>query len=213
MIEDIYLDWCHAPFNKNYIKRITQTIANALSEYPRTMVVRVDFHLPDYFDIDDSILCEPNLAQGLMSRMVESLNAKIEAFYRRKIKQGIKTYPCRARLIWVREVSELNKSHYHAALLFNKDTFKGLGRFNEGGTGLGSLIQDAWLSALRLSKETDVLHLAQFPKNPLYFLDINAGIEQFKDAYDSLTFRLSYMAKERTKRYSRSERSFGCSQY
>ncbi|MDR4898879.1 inovirus-type Gp2 protein [Yersinia kristensenii] len=36
---------------------------------------------------------------------------------------------------------------------------------------------------------------------------------EFMDKLDALTFRLSYMAKHRTKRYSCEERSFGCSQY
>ncbi|EMX2993797.1 inovirus-type Gp2 protein, partial [Escherichia coli] len=46
--------------------------------------------------------------------------------------------------------------------------------------------------------------------NPLYYLDVNNL--DYKTVYDKLTFRLSYFAKERTKSYSRDERSFGCSQ-
>ncbi|CQR23565.1 Protein of uncharacterised function (DUF3296) [Yersinia enterocolitica] len=52
--------------------------------------------------------------------------------------------------------------------------------------------------------------LARFPDNPLYYLDVNSA--GYREVYDQLTFRLSYFAKERTKLYSREERSFGCSQ-
>ncbi|EFO2591164.1 hypothetical protein B6P92_21330 [Escherichia coli] len=52
--------------------------------------------------------------------------------------------------------------------------------------------------------------MACFHDNPLYYLDVNAT--DYREVYDKLTFRLSYFAKERTKSYSRDERSFGCSQ-
>ncbi|MDD8173357.1 inovirus Gp2 family protein [Escherichia coli] len=52
--------------------------------------------------------------------------------------------------------------------------------------------------------------MACFHDNPLYYLDVNAT--DYRAVYDKLTFRLSYFAKERTKSYSRDERSFGCSQ-
>ncbi|MDI0637976.1 inovirus Gp2 family protein, partial [Escherichia coli] len=52
--------------------------------------------------------------------------------------------------------------------------------------------------------------LVHIPDNPLYYLDANAT--DYRAVYDKLTFRVSYFAKERTKLYSRDERSFGCSQ-
>lgn len=95
-------------------------------------------------------------------------------------------------------------------LFVNNDTFNGLGSYKEGGTGLASLIREAWLSALQLSHRPEHWTLARFPDNPLYYLDINS--HGYSEVYDQLTFRLSYFAKERTKSYSRQERSFGCSQ-
>lgn len=78
------------------------------------------------------------------------------------------------------------------------------------GTGLASLIREAWLSALQLGPYPEYRTLVHIPDNPLYYLDANAT--DYRAVYDKLTFRLSYFAKERTKSYSRDERSFGCSQ-
>ncbi|MIE73206.1 inovirus Gp2 family protein, partial [Salmonella enterica subsp. diarizonae] len=52
--------------------------------------------------------------------------------------------------------------------------------------------------------------LVHFADNPLAYLDLSKA--DFRDKLNALTFRLSYMAKHRTKRYSSTERSFGCSQ-
>lgn len=204
MSHEINIDKRHSPFNMSYLQRMLRVIANATAEHPRTMAVRVDLRLPD------DTLC---LRQNLIAHFIESLNAKIDARYKSKLKQGKRTYLTHLRYTWVREIGEINqRPHYHVVLFVNNDTFNGLGSYSVGGTGLGSLIQGAWLSALQQSYQPEYRTLVHFPQNPLYYLDINAGTEQFKDAYDSLTFRMSYMAKERTKLYSRSERSFGCSQ-
>jgi hypothetical protein len=202
MINNIRIDQSQAPFNETYLQRMINVINNAITEHPRTLAIRVDLRLPDD---------ECSVRQGLMSRFIESLDAKIEARYRSKQKQGKRIYPCHLRHAWVREVGEENRrSHYHVVLFVNKDTFSGLGRYDENGTGLASLIQAAWLSGLGLSNQSDYRTLVHFPENPLYYLDINA--EDYRTIYDRLTFRVSYFAKERTKSYCSEERSFGCSQ-
>ncbi|HHH1419503.1 TPA: inovirus Gp2 family protein [Yersinia enterocolitica] len=202
MFDNICLDRRHAPFNTTYLQRILRVINNATVEHTRTMAVRVDLRLPD-----DILITR----QGLISRFIESLDAKIAARYRSKVKQGKRTYPCHLRDAWVREVGEINqKSHYHIVLFVNNDTFNGLGSYDEEGTGLASLIREAWLSALQLGYGPEYRTLARFPANPLYYLDVNSA--GYREVYDQLTFRLSYFAKERTKSYCREERSFGCSQ-
>lgn len=202
MLDNICLDRRHAPFNTTYLQRILRVRENATAEHTRTMAVRVDLRLPDEILIN---------RQGLMSRFIESLDAKIAARYRSKLKQGKRTYPCHLRYAWVREVGEINqKSHYHMVLFVNNDTFNGLGSYGDDGTGLASLIREAWLSAIQLSQQPEYRKLVHFPDNPLYYLDVNSA--DYRDIYDQLTFRLSYFAKERTKDYNREERSFGCSQ-
>lgn len=87
MFDNICLDRRHAPFNTTYLQRILRVTNNATAEHARTMAVRV-LRLPDNMLIN---------RQGLISRFIESLDAKIAARYRSKLKQGKRTYPCHLR--------------------------------------------------------------------------------------------------------------------
>lgn len=50
--------------------------------------VRVDLHYPKIVDNGDNICCFPNLEPGVISRMRESLRAKLEADRARKKREG-----------------------------------------------------------------------------------------------------------------------------
>lgn len=205
------LDPSQHPFNVAYLPRIAQVLCNALQEHQQTTVIRVDLHLPEDGDVGDSIVGDADLSQGLLSRFIDSLKAQIVAYRRQKAREGKRCHRTSVRYIWVLEQPELGgKKHYHIALLVNTDTFNALGSYDELGKGLASLIQKAWLSAMRVRDWTEYRTLVHFADNALAFLDLNKP--DFRNKLDALTFRLSYMAKHRTKRYSSTERSFGCSQ-
>ncbi|ANG91352.1 inovirus Gp2 family protein [Citrobacter braakii] len=210
-IHPMVVDTKHKPFNQLYLNRIEGVICNALRDHSQTTVVRADLHLPEYGDVSDSILCNPDLSPGLMSRFIESLKEQIVFYQRQKAREGKRTHRCSVRYVWVLEQPELGgKKHYHLALFVNTDTFNCLGGYNEKGTGLASMTQNAWLSAMKLRDWPEYRTLVHFPDNPMAFLSLNSL--DFRKKLDALTFRLSYMAKHRTKRYSSTERSFGCSQ-
>nr|WP_105597210.1 inovirus-type Gp2 protein [Cronobacter sakazakii] len=71
-------------------------------------------------------------------------------------------------------------------------------------------MEEAWSSVLRLHYTPEYRTLVHFPDNPLNDLDSNT--DNSDTTYKSLTFRLSYLAKERRKIYNRHARSFECSQ-
>lgn len=205
------LDPSQHPFNVAYLSRIAQVLCNALQEHQQTTVIRVDLHLPEDGDVGDSITSDADLSQGLLSRFIDSLKAQIVAYLNQKAREGKRTHRCSVRYIWVLEQPELwGKKHYHIALFVNTNTFNTLGSYDEQGKGLASMILNAWLSAMDKRGWSEYLTLVHFPDNPLAFLERNKP--DFRDKLDALTFRLSYMAKHRTKRYSSTERSFGCSQ-
>ncbi len=159
----------------------------------------------------DSIVSDADLSPGLMSRFIDSLKAQIVAYRQRKAREGKRCHRSSVRYVWVMEQPELGgKKHYHMALFVNTDTFNTLGSYGAQGKGLASLVQNAWLSAMKKRDWPEYLTLVHFVYNPLVFLELNKS--EFLDKLDALTFRLSYMAKQRTKRYSSAERSFGCSQ-
>ncbi|EOI5999104.1 inovirus Gp2 family protein [Salmonella enterica] len=204
------LDNRHAPFNKRYLERMWMVLNNAINQHSRTLAVISILRLPEYRDIGDSISSIPDYNGNIMSRFIESLREKITAYQKRKAKQNIRVHHSELRYAWVREYESGKKPHYHIVSFFNHDTFNTLGHYRNESDNLGTLIADAWLSALSLSVFPEYQTLVHFPVNSLYFL--NATSEDFNDVYNRLTFRLSYFAKERSKIYSRDNRSFGCSQ-
>ncbi|HCH7903379.1 TPA: inovirus Gp2 family protein [Klebsiella oxytoca] len=210
MLNHLCLDRSQAPFNEKYLQAIINTMDNALMQHHRTLAVRVDLRLPEYRDIGDSISCTPNITRGLLSRFIRSAQSKIDAFQKRQAKQSKRINPCKLRYLWVKEIADASKPHFHVVLFVNKDIFRGLGDFLHTGDNLGSFIQDAWLSALGLEDYPEYRQLVHFPANPLYVLDINAA--NFQQACNALTFRISYFAKEHTKVYDAYERSIGYSQ-
>lgn len=213
-MNNIYpLNMSHAPFNTHYLHRLSNVIHNAVREHPRTTVIRIDLHVPDYKDTGDSISCIVDMNKGLMSRFIEALDARIQIFLKNKSKNGMRIYPCHLRYAWVKEIDKdkSDKPHWHVVLFLNKDAFLGLGDYTGNDYNVASMIQAAWLSALKLPSATEYLTLIHFPDKPCYHLNIN-NPPAYSESYNSLMYRLSYLAKERTKVYSSEERSFGCSQ-
>ncbi|ECJ4504146.1 inovirus Gp2 family protein [Salmonella enterica subsp. salamae] len=204
------LDNRHAPFNEHYLGRMWMVLNNAINQHSRTLAVIAILRLPEYRDIGDTISSIPDYNGNIMSRFIESLKEKITAYQNRKVRRNIRVHYSELRYAWVREYDQGGKPHYHIVLFFNHDTFNTLGHYRNQSDNLGTLIADAWLSALSLSVFPEYQTLVHFPGNSLYFL--NANSEGFDDVYNRLTFRLSYFAKERSKIYSRDNRSFGCSQ-
>ena len=205
------LDYSHGPLNDRYLDKFEHVINNALREHPRTLAVRVDLRLsPKWFNNDDMLSCHPNLSSDLMTRFIRSLMAKIESYRQRLQRQGKRAHPCTLRYYWVKESETLHYPHYHTVLFFNKDLFRRLGCFDSESRDLGSMIQEAWLSALGLKGQDEYRALVHFPDNSIYVLDRNQP--DFEVHYQALVFRASYLAKDRSKVYSALDRSIGCSQ-
>ncbi|MDI3323387.1 inovirus Gp2 family protein [Pontibacterium granulatum] len=208
----------YGPLNNHYQSRIEETIQYALSEYPRTLAIRVDLRLPDqvgslYGSSDDPLIASIRTDSAVISRFFASLNAQISADVQRKIVEGKRAYPCTLRYVWVREKNKQHKDHYHVVLLLNKDAYHTLGSYQSSGPNLANRIRKAWLSALGLYPDTEVGFfgsLVHFPENPYYILNVNDPA-QFNETYRNLIFRTSYLAKKETKHYDDGNRWFGCS--
>lgn len=196
--------------NYHYLDKLEFVLKNALSEYPRTFAIRIDLHLsPSWFN-NDMPSCAPNLSSDLMARFTRSLMAQIDSYRQQLTKHGKRAHPCKLRYYWVRERETSCSSHYHALLFVNKDLFWRLGSFNSENHTVSSMIQKAWLSALRLKGNDEYRALVHFPDNATYVLDRNQP--DFTDHYNAFVYRASYLAKERSKAYSASDRSIGYSQ-
>lgn len=202
----------YGTMNSNYVKRIQDTINKALAEYPRVMVLRVDLRLPD---IETGSY---NTDSGLITRVIVSLKAQIEANLLKKCNAGKRVHSCHVRHIWAREFNEYGKKHYHVALLFNREAYAFPGSYtSKGGEythNLAMMIMEAWVRALGLNSVVNhqqYYPLVEFPTNGYYHLSKNS--DDFSTQLSDVTTRVNYLAKDYSKDNSDGQRNFGCSQY
>ncbi|HCR0142546.1 TPA: inovirus Gp2 family protein [Klebsiella aerogenes] len=195
------------PLNSYYMNRITEISDKAIEAHSRTSVFTFVLRLPEYRDTGDSIACDPNLKAGLIERFTGALKSRIDAHQERRQREGYQVYPTDLRYVWVREVGQSGKSHYHVAVFVNKDTFNALGDYSKRDNNLGSYISGAWLSALGLLDFPEYRTLVSFSNAPHYLERLRQ--DRFVQQRRELLSHLGYFAKERTKQYSKEERSFG----
>ncbi|WP_270421860.1 inovirus Gp2 family protein [Citrobacter amalonaticus] len=189
------------------MNRITEISDKAIEAHAKTSVFTFVLRLPEYRDTGDSIACDPNLKAGLIERFTGALKSRIDAHQERRQRKGYQVYPTDLRYVWVREVGQSGKSHYHIAVFVNKDTFNTLGDYSKRDNNLGSYISDAWLSALGLFDFPEYRTLVSFTNAPHYLERLRQ--DRFEQQRRELLSHLGYFAKERTKQYSKEERSFG----
>lgn len=198
----------HYPLNRNYVKRIQDTLNKTLNEYSRVLVLRVDLRLPE-FDTDSY-----NSDSSLITRFIVSLKAQIEADLLKRKNAGKRIHPCRVRHIWAREFSRTGKKHYHVVLFLNREAYPYPGNYRsvngEYSHNLALMIMEAWVRTLGLNHQ-QYYSLVEFPANCYYHLSKNSAA--FTTEYEAVTTRINYLAKEYSKDYSDGQRSFGCSQY
>ncbi|MEZ9537871.1 inovirus Gp2 family protein [Shewanella sp. 10N.286.51.B8] len=191
---------------ENHLCSIQRVIGFSLEEHKRTLVVRVDLHLPVRPDCVDYPM---EFDTNVISRFMASLKAQVQADLLNKMKQGKRVHPCTVRYVWVKERHEALQDHYHVALFFNHDSYFNLGDYNQFGNNLSTKITTAWASALA-REAFQAAPLVHFPQDtPYYCLDMNAVT--FHQDYQSVFNRLSYLAKVDTKHYGDRSHSFGAS--
>jgi hypothetical protein len=198
--------------NPIYLDRLLSTMNASLAEHPRTYAMRVDLRLPDLTDCHDCLSRDEIVSYhlnrtNLMSRFIESLSAKVKAQGIRMRREGKRFYPCTVRYAWVKERDTAINEHYHLVLFFNKDRFHKSGSYKWEGS-LASMITSAWGSALGCDADNS-FHLVYFPESHGYYLNENSMA--FSQQYSDLFYRISYLAKKRTKHYGEGGRCFGCS--
>ncbi|MOA17559.1 hypothetical protein D3C78_1378230 [compost metagenome] len=140
-----------------------------------------------------------------ISRFLESFKAKIEHSRSMARRNNRYAHGCRVRYIWTREFTTEGRPHYHLAILLNKDAYNALGYFASEGRNIFNRLEEAWASALGLSRDT-VVGLVHIPESPVYY--IRRGDEQSQADF---FHRASYLCKAATKEYGDRQHSFGAS--
>lgn len=197
----------HGEHVLEYRIKIHRLLCAMTNRFPRVTAVRLDVHYPRIVDDGDNICCFHSLEPGVISRMRESLKAKLEADRARKQREGKRIYHCPLLIVWAKEYSKSGKCHYHMCLLFNKDAYYHLGDY-EREDNLRGMITGAWYSALKLHRD-DCPGLVTFPDNCRYVL--NSEDADFAEHYEALLTRLDYLTKLESKVFGEGDRNFGCS--
>ncbi|WP_337264563.1 MULTISPECIES: inovirus Gp2 family protein [unclassified Serratia (in: enterobacteria)] len=197
----------HGPLCKHYLDRLEHIIEKALECHHRILAVRVDLRLPDT-DID--IDTDAAIDSAMISRNMASLKAQIKADLNRKRKANKRVHPCILHYVWVKEINQEGKKHYHVLLLLNRDAYAFLGDYRKENGTLSSMICKAWISALRLEYPENK-SLVYFPQNPCYYLDYQKAFSE--NPFSNIIYRASYMTKFQSKCRGKDERSFGSSQF
>lgn len=125
-------------YNPFWQQRIRETVRHALNVHPRLTALRVDLRFPDVPAATDA---------AVISRFINALKARIDAYQKRKHREGKRVHPTTLHYVWAREFGECKgKKHYHLMLLVNRDTRCRAGDYRAPGS-LAGMIKQAWCSA------------------------------------------------------------------
>ncbi|ACQ92790.1 conserved hypothetical protein [Tolumonas auensis DSM 9187] len=202
----------HGELTPSYLSRMMDVINKGVNEHPRTFAIRIDLRLPGLgchaplmeHDMPTSFA---KTDSSVISRFFSSLEAKIISDINARKRTGTRVHSCTLRYAWVKEQNNEHKDHYHTFILLNKDTYAFLGQYT-GINNLAYIIMSAWSSALGLHIDL-ARELVHLPENPCYYLDVNKP--DFNLNLDRFIYRISYMAKAKSKNINPQYRSFGCS--
>ncbi|MDK9516968.1 inovirus Gp2 family protein [Vibrio parahaemolyticus] len=178
----------NGPLDNNYLASIKRTFDYALSQYPRTRLMRFDLHYPDGYPVN-------GVTGKLITKFQESFKAIMCAYLKRK-KHNRHSKP---RFIWCKEVVTSVYPHYHVAVLLNGDVFQGIGPYDDlTGEYVSGMIAKAWSSAIGLSVEQASCAI-YYPNNCTYEINKRLDEEAFYNQYNQAFYRVSYFAKEDSK--------------
>lgn len=187
-----------SPLMIPHLERTLITLNNALDEHPRTLAIRYDLRLPSDYNSP--------LPRRVMAKFKRALKGYIQTDISNRKKAGVRVHRTNVRNIWCRESTKESRVHFHCCVLVNLQTYYKAGSYDGLSKGLAPMIQRAWASALGVSTG-NLKGAVHFTKNGLY--RVQRGSDDFAETYQSLFWRLSYMAKLNTKVYGDGNRNFG----
>ncbi len=184
------------PLVTNYLETMEQVIDQAMDDYSRVFVFRVDLRFPYDYDQD--------VSNNTIRRFLDSFIAKLEAREQRK-RSSSRVHGNRVRYLWAREQVSSDYPHYHLAILLNGHAYRRVGSYMAE-HGLARAIKEAWVRALELDERGDHEGLVSYPRDSEFILT-----RDDERARRTCFSRLSYLCKVASKRYGDRSRNFGCS--
>lgn len=199
------------PLDEQILASLERVLDNAFADYRELSLIRIDLRFAQAELQPDMPVCFQHTDPQVITRFIASLKSQLSEQARRKQSQGIRTYPCRLRYLWVLEQHKSALPHYHLILVLNKDAHAFLGKVDGNqSAGLIRLIQEAWCRALGLAYDMHC-SLANVSGKALTHLsreDVQARSERYWD----WLYRACYLTKLYTKFTGAARRTFGASQ-
>lgn len=192
------------PFIEEYLEATFRTLDYALAQYPRIFSFRADLRFPQGID-----LANCDRSNAVIAAFFESFKAKIKHHQAMVGKRAGFAHGSKVRYIWCREIGEWGRPHYHLLIILNRDAYYTVGRLGSEADNMVSRLEEAWASALGLSRE-HVSGLVHIPDNAVYRVDRHdrpGKGNQLSELYE----RVSYLSKAGTKRFGNRLHGFGCS--
>lgn len=184
------------PLVANYLETMEQVIDQAMEDYSRVFVFRLDLRFPYDYDQD--------VSNNTIRRFLDSFTAKLEASEQRR-RSSTRVQDNRVRYVWAREQVSSDYPHYHLAILLNGHAYRRVGSYMAE-HGLARAIKDAWGRALELDERGDHEGLVSYPRDSEFILT-----RDDERARRTCFSRLSYLCKVASKRYGDRSRNFGYS--
>lgn len=191
-------------FIREYLFRLKQTIDLVLDQHCRMLAFRVDLRLQVSIDLPDYAY-----TNEVISRFIDSFKAKIEHNRVKARQRNPYAHDSKVRYVWVREIGEMGRPHYHLLILLNQEAYYTVGWLKSKASNIDNRMKEAWASALGLSVD-DVRGLVNIPPNAEYRIYRNVRPGDV-DELPALFFRASYLYKAATKSYGDNHHGFGCS--
>ncbi|CAM4356446.1 inovirus Gp2 family protein [Vibrio agarivorans] len=183
----------HGPLVQDILIAIELMMAKSFCEHKRLAVFRFELKFPgDYIGTAEVI-----------SKFIDSLRFRTQRDLSKKSKSRGRAIYSVINYLWVKELSGSEGWHYHFVLVLNYDVYNCFGKIGSKNNNMYKRILASWASAIECS-ENDALGLVHLPKNSVYKLDKNSLT--FGEDINAVLFRLSYLAKLKTKPYGSNTR-------
>jgi len=180
-----------------YMENVNRVVMQALNDYSSIFALRIDLRFTNPENgCPDSPVCFQHAEGQVMKRFIASLQSQLTAYDERRIKEGVRVHQTKLRYLWVCEQNEAELPHYHVLIVLNKAAYWRLNSFDST-ESLAGKIQKAWCSALRLDYPV-YGRLVHFPDNCGYVLTREDATNR-TPAFMGFMYRVSYLAKTRTK--------------
>lgn len=178
----------HGPLIENILLGNEEVLFQMLNAHKRIAVMRFELNFPDEYHGKTDVI----------SKFFDSLRHKLKNDLARKTENRGRTIHSEVGYVWVRELSGRHGWHYHVALFVNYDVYNCFGLINGKKINMYNRLSSSWASAIGIPLES-ALGLVHIPDNAIYKLELNC--EDIVEDIHSVLYRLSYLAKVKTKPY------------